>query len=420
MLNNINTMKYFRTYEGFKKDYMKKIDLKDFKKIKKGAKLMYMGGKVEVLDNNGYVLKLKGSDDRIFMVNKSQFDHGGMTMRESVNEGKAPDANKAIKDLEKQGSEINWLDDADDDTKKIWKKAGVNTDDENTVILYSYVSHQWDDAKKILKKNNIDFKELEDPNSAGESFIVFVKESVNEAMTPAITFEFPDERRARQFDLDIENSAIGIGDQVGNKVTVTEVDTKWRSTVKKFLIKNKGKVIEESVVTEAAQIPSNIEKFAKERGVLRDVKQLARWAEKAGLGIRGGTAIGKGYDTLVLDLTYQGAEIYFDTYTGKIKVNRQPVNSWKTFSKAVNESSEKDGTEASDGKHKHTDHIEEDMEAMWKKAYGEKFSTKYPGVAKIIRQRKITDKREIARIWQETYGEDFKEEYPAMWDMLSK
>jgi len=413
-------MKYFRTYEGFKKDYMKKIDLKDFKKIKKGAKLMYMGGKVEVLDNNGYVLKLKGSDDRIFMVNKSQFDHGGMTMRESVNEGKAPDANKAIKDLEKQGSEINWLDDADDDTKKIWKKAGVNTDDENTVILYSYVSHQWDDAKKILKKNNIDFKELEDPNSAGESFIVFVKESVNEAMTPAITFEFPDERRARQFDLDIENSAIGIGDQVGNKVTVTEVDTKWRSTVKKFLIKNKGKVIEESVVTEAAQIPSNIEKFAKERGVLRDVKQLARWAEKAGLGIRGGTAIGKGYDTLVLDLTYQGAEIYFDTYTGKIKVNRQPVNSWKTFSKAVNESSEKDGTEASDGKYKHTDHIEEDMEAMWKKAYGEKFSTKYPGVAKIIRQRKITDKREIARIWQETYGEDFKEEYPAMWDMLSK
>jgi hypothetical protein len=319
-------MKYFKTYEGFKKDYMKKIDLKDFKKIKKGTKLMYMGGKVEVLDNNGYVLKLKGEDGRTFMVNKSQFDHGGMTMRESV----------------------------------------------------------------------------------------------NEAMTPAITFEFPDERRARQFDLDIENSAIGIGDQVGNKVTVTEVDTKWRSTVKKFLIKNKGKAIEESVVTEAANVPSNIEKFAKERGVLRDVKQLARWAEKAGLGIRGGTAIGKGYDTLVLDLTYQGAEIYFDTYTGKIKVKGQPVNSWKTFSKAVNESSEKDGTEASDGKHKHTDHIEEDMEAMWKKAYGEKFATKYPGVAKIIRQRKITDKREIARIWQETYGEDFKEEYPAMWDMLSK
>ena len=81
-------MKYIKLFEAFSKDYMKKIDLKDFKKIKIGAKLMYMGGKVEVLDNNGYVLQLKGEDDRIFMVNKSQFDHGGMTMRESVNEGK--------------------------------------------------------------------------------------------------------------------------------------------------------------------------------------------------------------------------------------------------------------------------------------------------------------------------------------------
>ncbi len=520
-------MKYFKTFEGFKKSYMKKIDLKDFKKIKKGSKIMYMGGEAEVVDNNGYVLTLK-KDGKKFTVNKSMFDHGGM-----IREGKAPNANKALKDLERKGSQIDWLDDADDDTKKIWKKAGVNTEDENTVILYSYVSHQWDDAKKILKKHNVDFKELEDPNSAGESFIVFVKESkITEAITPPITFEFPDERSAKQFDLDIENSAIGIGDQIGNKVTVTDVDTKWRSTVKKFLKKNKGKVIKESVVnelkrtlvsgtmsgstqsledrkyelkkdakgatignfsnvtlpkgtiiynlpggvfadhfslknkyasrssqgpqyfdkptfkgimikqtpavlsyieknskvlesfdieiTEAANVPSNIAEFAKRRGVLKDVKQIARWAEKAGKRITGGTAIGKNYDTLILDLTYQGGEIRYDTVRGTFTLNGEPVDSWKTFSKAVNESSERDGTEASDGKHKHNDHLEEDMEAMWKKAYGEKFASKYPGVAKIIRQRKITDKREIARIWQETYGENFKEEYPAMWDMMSK
>ena len=338
-------MKYFKTFEGFKKSYMKKIDLKDFKKIKKGSMIMYMGGEAEVVDNNGYVLTLK-KDGKKFTVNKSMFDHGGM-----IREGKAPDADKAMKDLKRKGSEINWLDDADDDTKKIWKKAGVNTEDENTVILYSYVSHQWDDAKKILKKHNVDFKELEDPNSAGESFIVFVKES---------------------------------------------------------------KIIE------AANVPSNIADFAKRRGVLKDVKQIARWAEKAGKRITGGTAIGKNYDTLILDLTYQGGEIRYDTVRGTFTLNGEPVDSWKTFSKAVNESSERDGTEASDGKHKHNDHLEEDMEEMWKKAYGEKFATKYPGVAKIIRQRKITDKREIARIWQETYGENFKEEYHAMWDMMSK
>ncbi len=408
-------MKYFKTYEGFKKDYMKKIDLKDFKKIKKGTKLMYLASPVEVLDNNGYVLKLKGEDGRIFTVNKSQFDHGGM-----IREGKAPDANKALTDLKRKGSEINWLDDANDDTKKIWKKAGVNPEDENTVILYSYVTHQWDDAKKILKKHNVDFKELEDPNSAGESFIVFVKESVidKEGMS------FIDEGVMSQIDM-IAKKARNAGDftkkffkEFGDKIKKSKESLGWVESLYDDIVFSHAGYPDD--IDEAAQIPSNIEKFAKERGVLRDVKQLARWAEKAGLGIRGGTAIGKGYDTLVLDLTYNGAEIYFDTYTGKIKVNRQPVNSWKTFSKAVNESSERDGTEASDGKHKHTDHIEEDMEAMWKKAYGEKFATKYPGVAKIIRQRKIRDPREIARIWKETYGEDFKEEYPAMWDMLSK
>lgn len=514
-------MKYFKTYEGFKKGYMKKIDLKDFKKIKKGSKIMYMGGEAEVLDNNGFVLKLKGKDGKTFTVNKSMFDHGGM-IREGVMDnihlmadaskdyddfkkkfkkgfpkifkstpdfmdwlygmykdmapdkveegwGKAPDADKAMRDLERKGSQIDWLDDADDATKKIWKKAGVNPEDENTVILYSYVSHQWDDAKKILKKHNVDFKELEDPNSAGESFIVFVKESINEA----------------------------------------------------------------------AYVPSNIEEFAKRRGVLRDVKQIARWAEKAGKRIVGGTAIGKGYDTLVLDLRHHGGEIYYDTYKGTIKVNGKPVDSWKTFSKAVEESvtearfnkrklmramkkddgfiqlgngqeyiiynpnnnnsdntdmwqddvifaldqdgeeheikysdivsynesrkidlradhlsseeyqkakklkafdkkdwewnsksglydrvnemsSEKDGTEASDGKRSHEDYLEEDVEKMWKKTYGENFASKYPGIAKILKQRKIKDPREIARIWQETYGEDFKKEYPAMWDMLSK
>ena len=101
-----------------------------------------------------------------------------------ANENKVTEAvsrsDKAIKDLEKQGSEINYLDDADAATKKIWKKAGVNVDDENTIILYSYVANPWDDVKNIMKKNNIDFKELKDPNADGESMIVFVKESITE------------------------------------------------------------------------------------------------------------------------------------------------------------------------------------------------------------------------------------------------
>ena len=70
-------MKYIKLFEKFTKEYQNKIDLKDFKKIKKGSMIQYMGGAVEVVDNNGYVLKLKDDDGKIFTVNKSQFDHGG-------------------------------------------------------------------------------------------------------------------------------------------------------------------------------------------------------------------------------------------------------------------------------------------------------------------------------------------------------
>ena len=74
-------MKYIKLFEAFSKDYMKKIDLKDFKKIKIGAKFMYMGGKVEVLDNNGYVLSTKRTRCQISLAaieKNSKFDHGGI------------------------------------------------------------------------------------------------------------------------------------------------------------------------------------------------------------------------------------------------------------------------------------------------------------------------------------------------------
>ena len=70
-------MKYIKLFEKFTKEYQAKIDVKDFKQIKKGSMIQYMAGPVEVVDNNGYVLKLKGKDGKTFTVNKSQFDHGG-------------------------------------------------------------------------------------------------------------------------------------------------------------------------------------------------------------------------------------------------------------------------------------------------------------------------------------------------------
>ena len=472
-------MKYFKTYEGFKKDYMKKIDLKDFKKIKKGSKIMYMGGEAEVLDNNGFVLKLKGEDGKTFTVNKSMFDHGGMirenlgktlkkaymafkkhfkksvfhsgpsklfnivpptdadyetaeewvkangkkgdmirmigvdeilgkihinygklvndknmgtdvsidrplgndkspTAYTDVKEGKAPDADKAMRDLERKGSQIDWLDDADDATKKIWKKAGVNPEDENTVILYSYVSHQWDDAKKILKKHNVDFKELEDPNSAGESFIVFVKESVNEA-------KFNKRKLMRAMKKDDGFIQLGNGQE--------------------YIIYNPNNNNSDNTDMWQDDVIFALDQDGEEHEI--KYSDIVSYNESRKIDLRA--------DHLSSE-EYQKAK----------KLKAFDKKDWEWNSKSglydrVNEmSSEKDGTEASDGKRSHEDYLEEDVEKMWKKTYGENFASKYPGVAKILKQRKIKDPREIARIWQETYGEDFKEEYPAMWDMLSK
>ena len=281
-----------------KKSYMQKIDLEDFKAIKKGTKLLYMGSEAEVVDNNGFVLTLKQNGKK-FTVNKSMFDHGGM-----------------------------------------------------------------------------------------------LKEGVS--------------------------------------------------------------------------IPRNIEDWARGRGLLADLKQIARWVEKSGKRIVGGTAIGKGYDTLVLDVTYQGSEIYWDTDTGKIEVNNQPVTDLKTMRKALEESVNeaktykkgdklkiklkngkkfdvvfdsysrtkgvalgkfKDRSGEYDTKPFNLDTIIESVNEgevtkktfldLWKEIYGENFISEYPAVAKILKNRpNDIDKREISRIWDETYGEDFKEEYPGIWDKL--
>lgn len=278
-------MKYFKTYEGFKKDYMKKIDLKDFKKIKKGSKIMYMGGEVEVLDNNGFVLKLKGNDGKIFSVNKSMFDHGGM-----IKEGK--------------GFKINLKAD-------------------------HLSSEEYQKAKKLKDFDKEDWK---------------------------------------------WNSKSGLYDKVNEakRGTVFRAAKKGSYPISLVVVKN-GKVIDQELVNTPEAVPAAF-------NVIQD--------------------------------KHKGAIVHIEDNTGKRLFT-------ESLHKPVNEmSSEKDGTEASNGKHKHEDHLEEDLEAMWKKVYGEKFSSKYPAVAKIIKQRQIKDKREIARIWDETYGENFEEEYPGLWDKL--
>ena len=96
------------------------------------------------------------------------------------------------------------------------------------------------------------------------------------------------------------------------------------------------------MVSEAARVPSNIMDFAKRKGSYATalVKKAATWAEKAGKYISGGTAIGKNYDTIILDMKHQGSEIYINLNDETIELFGEPVTNPKSFAMvlAANES----------------------------------------------------------------------------------
>jgi hypothetical protein len=95
--------------------------------------------------------------------------------------------------------------------------------------------------------------------------------------------------------------------------------------------------VNESSVNEAASVPSNILEFAKRKGSYATAltKKVATWAEKAGKRISGGTAIGKNYDTLVLDMKYQGSEIYINLDKETVELFGEEVTDAKSFKKVL-------------------------------------------------------------------------------------
>lgn len=108
-------------------------------------------------------------------------------------------------------------------------------------------------------------------------------------------------------------------------------------------IKSFDKFFDEKI--NESYVPSNILDFAERKGCVPDVKKISRWIMKASngkkYGIQGGTAIGKYYDTLVLDIKYQGAEIYFDIDDGVITFLDEPVSDYKDFKRIWNKNIER-------------------------------------------------------------------------------
>lgn len=86
-----------------------------------------------------------------------------------------------------------------------------------------------------------------------------------------------------------------------------------------------------------AYLPDNIKKFAKRKGVSALVNKIAGWVEKSGKRITGGTAIGKDYSTLILDLTHQGSEIRINTDDDTVEVYDEPVRNFNDFKRIMSD-----------------------------------------------------------------------------------
>ena len=446
-------MKYIKLFEKFTKEYQTKIDVKDFKKIKKGSKIQYMGGPVEVLDNSGYVLKLKGEDGRTFTVNKSQFDHGGRISE--VNDGKKkkkkkpfhPDmmyeakGKKVINDLYKMDAQIDYLSDADDATKKIWKKAGINPNDDNQISLYSYVN-SWPETKKLLDKSRIKYKELEDPNSAGESFIVFdVNESVNELRSSPVSGTkagFTQSLEDRKYELkkDAKGATIGSFSNVTLPKGTIIYNLPGGVFADHFSLKNKyasrssqgpqyfdKPTFKGIMIKQTPALLSYIEKNSKvlESVSLDEAAKPYKKGQRVDYQLDHKGGVGKFADAMSKSKNIESGVIKKRTkgFAGTFKY--ELTNGLELYSSEIvglTESSSKDGGDKSNGNSHHDDHQEKSIAQEWKDTYGEEFHSKYPAIAKIIKQRNIKDKRELSRIWQDTYGENFEEQYPALFNKL--
>ena len=95
--------------------------------------------------------------------------------------------------------------------------------------------------------------------------------------------------------------------------------------------KDRTKSLMKEEELEEAYVPSNIKEFAKRKGATSLVNKVAGWAEKAGKGIRGGTAIGKNYSTLVLDLGYQDGAIRINLDDDIVELYGEEVFDAKSF-----------------------------------------------------------------------------------------
>lgn len=69
----------FMLFEAFEKNYSEKMDIEKFKKLKKGDKVLYMGGNYEIIEPGEHVIKVKDTKNPTVTktLNYAMFNKGG-------------------------------------------------------------------------------------------------------------------------------------------------------------------------------------------------------------------------------------------------------------------------------------------------------------------------------------------------------
>ena len=449
-------MKYIKLFEKFTKEYQTQIELKDFKKIKKGSMIQYMGGAVEVLDNNGYVLKLKDDDGKIFTVNKSQFDHGGRISE--VSDGKKKEKEEEFHtDVMYEAEDYKY--------KKYVSKAFDTINDEMFKFRHSLGIKTLTNKDMKLKKKvevlaNVIFDLEKEMKADGLSESV-VTEAVNELKRTLVSGTMSGSTESledRKYELkkDAKGATIGNFSNVTLPKGTIIYNLPGGVFADHFSLKNKYS-------SRSSQGPQYFDKPTFKGIMIKQTPAVLSYIEKNSKVLESfDTEINEAKDNLYLQLhkkyaeqikglkakkikkltdlvsvqrrSMEDREDYFDMDSKKKKeLTAEYAEERKLFKKymgrdysvmlpkgteSLRESSAKDGGDKSNGNSHHDDHTDNTVAQHWKDIYGEEFHSKYPAVAKIVKQRNIKDKRELKRIWDETYGENFEEQYPALWQKM--
>lgn len=355
-------MKHIQTYESFKKTYGQRISPSDFKKIPVGKNVHYMGSRYEVVSNDGYILSLKREDGLTANVNLGQFNQGGQINEAYVGpfvfNDKMSDEELKVMYNDAVTGYANWqkgfqypktdYKKAYQEIEKILKKRGVTVESLVAEGQFSWMTLDTDRQIGSERENTITVYMFSDKGEKWqerryEGYGVFGGKDYYELLAQMNGVENAD----RQDGIDIAFGKQKVKGKILFPALVEDPKFNWKrhdftkepenDPNQSWYQEDEEDDYNESTVNEAASVPSNIMDFAKRKGsyAVNLVKKAATWAEKAGKYISGGTAIGKDYDTIILDMKHQGSEIYINLNDETIELFGEEVTDPKSFKKVL-------------------------------------------------------------------------------------